>query len=872
MKILLFIFVVILSKISCLPLKAKEKRSLQNKKSDDIVILHTNDVHCGVQDSIGYDGLMLYKKQLLQKYNNVILVDAGDHIQGGIIGTITNGEAIINIMNKLKYDVVTIGNHEFDYEITQLENVAKKLNCGYISANYCFRKNKTSIYPAYKILEIDDKKIKIGFIGVTTPQTLSKTYLITLLDNNGELIYDFLTDNHSQELYARVQQNIDFLKNEKDVDYIIILAHLGIDGDALEENTSAALLKNLKNVNALIDGHTHLVYSKTTLDKDGKNVILAQTGTKLENIGVLIIHEDGTLSHKNINEVPFDSSLADETLNITTRNKKLRYVDKEMNKFINDIFDSFSDTLNKVIGKTDFLLNIYKNATESTQSSTQLSRLNENALCNLVADSMRELGEADISIINAGTVRSDINQGNIRYQDVIDTLPFSNDILIKEIKGQTILEALEFGVRTLPERTPRFPQVSGITFKVDTSINSTVIVDENEVFKKLGNENRVYDVKINGEKLDMDKKYKICSHNFILGGGDGYSMFTDYEITKTSVGVDNEVLLKYIQKNLNGTIPIKYKTSEGRLIKTNGKIFDDISISLLGFNGLNITSKMIQFNTYFTSLEKKQFEFPKQVILEATLSRKSKLRGLQETKKNAYCFIQNEVNETNVKHLCEISGDTSNINNIKIKEPEYSNFAVKLSPLASNYMNNLEEIKNDEKLKNLDKNLIVLQNASLNIKGYSTLISGSVDNNKLPLFNNNKGKLMAKQLPYNNNTYLNCLYDTKEENNFTLKCEIEPNVEYDLDNSLLVDNDKLVIINFQKDAKSTITEDDIIGTTGIRYRSSKKLSKGIIAMIIIVPIVLVAITIGIMLFLIKSRKIERKVIPSESSTDVKNDK
>ena len=136
MKSLLFIFFVILSKISCLPLKAKEKRSLQNKKSDDIVILHTNDVHCGVQDSIGYDGLMLYKKQLLQKYNNVILVDAGDHIQGGIIGTITNGEAIINIMNKLKYDVVTIGNHEFDYEITQLENVAKKLNCGYISIRH----------------------------------------------------------------------------------------------------------------------------------------------------------------------------------------------------------------------------------------------------------------------------------------------------------------------------------------------------------------------------------------------------------------------------------------------------------------------------------------------------------------------------------------------------------------------------------------------------------------------------------------------------------------------------------------------------------------------------------------------------------------
>ena len=553
---------------------------MQTEKSDDIIILHTNDVHCGVQDTIGYDGLMLYKKQLLNKYKNVILVDAGDHIQGGTMGLITNGEAIIEIMNKLGYEVATVGNHEFDYGISQLDAIAKLLDCSYISTNYCYKKNKTSIYPGTKIIEKGGKKI--GFIGVATPQTLSKTFLITLVDEEGEQIYDFLTENHSQELYDKIQKNIDELKKQG-CDYIIILGHLGMHGDALEENTSAGVLKNLKNVNALLDGHSHVVYSQTTPDKDGNNIILAQTGTKLANIGILTIHSNGTLSHQNINEVPYEADLADQTLNVT-RSRTVRYVDKEMNELIANITNSYSDKLKTVVGHTDFLLNVFRSDSESTERNTQFSLNNENALCNLVTDSMREIGNADVSIMNAGTVLIDINPGNITYQDVINTMPFSNDVLVKSIKGQNILEALEFGVRTLPGETTRFPQVSGISYKVDTSINSSVVVDENEVFHSLGKENRVYDVKINGEDLDVNKTYKISSHSFILGGGDGYSMFSDCEILETSLGIDNEVLLNYIKNKLNGTIPSTYKTSEGRLIKTNGKINNDIGISLLGFN------------------------------------------------------------------------------------------------------------------------------------------------------------------------------------------------------------------------------------------------------------------------------------------------
>ena len=242
-----------------------------------------------------------------------------------------------------------------------------------------------------------------------------------------------------------------------------------------------------------------------------------------------------------------------------------------MFEYINSKFNSFSDKLYEVIGKTNFPLNVYKNATQSKESHTQMSRTAENNLCNLVTDAMRYYGGADVTIMNAGSVRDDINEGDITYQEVINTMPFSNDVIVKEITGQDILDALEHGVRHLPGTTSRFPQVSGITYKIDVSINSSVVVDDKEVFVEVGGARRVYDVKINDQDLVIEKVYSIASSSFILGGGDGYSMFSDKEITKTSAGVDNEVLLKYIRDNLKGEIPNEYMEPEGRIIKTMGK-------------------------------------------------------------------------------------------------------------------------------------------------------------------------------------------------------------------------------------------------------------------------------------------------------------
>ena len=842
---------------------------MQTEKSNDIIILHTNDVHCGVQDIIGYDGLMLYKKQLQKKYNNVILVDAGDHIQGGTIGQITNGEAIINIMNKLEYEVATIGDHEFHYGIEQLEKIEKLLDCGYISSNYCFKKNKTSIYPPTKIIEKGGKKI--GFIGVATPQTLSKTFLISILDENGENVYDFLTDNHSQELYDRIQQHIDELKKQN-CDFIIILGHLGMNGDALEENTSAGLLKNLKSINALVDGHSHKVYSMTSPDEDGKNVILVQTGTKLANIGVLTLHENGTLSHFNLDKVPYDPELADETLNVT-RNQVVRHVDKEMNGYINDIYSSFSDKLNEVIGKSDFPLNVFKNASESTDYINLLSGRRENALCNLVTDAMRELGEADVSIMNAGAVPTDIKQGNITYQDIINIMPFSNDVLVKEVTGQTILEALDFGVRSLPDVTTRFPQVSGITFKVDTSINSTVVVDENEVFKKLGDKQRVYDIRVNGEKLDLNKKYTLSSNSFILGGGDGYTMFSDCETVKTAVALDNEAVIKYIKDNLNGTISNKYKTSEGRMIITNGKTNENISISLLGFDNLTITPQLITFNDYIVSLEKVNFEFPKQLNLKTTLTKTTRLRALQETEKEALCIIQNEVNETTAKYLCEIPNDNSDINSIKVKS-NITNFDVKLSPYASEQVSNLKENNNDDKsiADIVNKKIYILDNAYATYEkdDDNLVISGTINN---PLtFSNNELNLTVSKLPNNEKTNLKCTVENGTEYNYRLQCKTDPDTGYELENSLLTDDDKLLITNFKEGAESKINDPTTVPTTipdtsysGHRYKkNSSGLKGGYIALIVVLPIVAIASVAALILCSRKSNPNPNVSMPDDS--------
>lgn len=548
--IIYFIFFIIISEIKALR-KLKEENS-----EDDIIILHTNDVHCGIDDIIGYDGLMLYKKELKLNHKHVLVVDAGDHIQGGTIGLISKGSDIIDIMNYVGYDAVSLGNHEFDYKLEQLYNLTDRANTKYICANFCYRENKTTVFEPYKIIDVEDKKI--GFIGVLTPQALTKSYLHSLVDKKGNLVYDLLTGDDGLELANRIQSYINELRQEKGVSYVILLAHLGYGGDALEQYTSRGLLSNLEGVDAIIDGHTHLVYNTLHKDKNGKDVYIAQAGTKLQNIGKITISSDGKITSEMIDEIPFTEEFPD--IYTITRKGKDRYVDKETYLYLQSIIESHAHEFEEVIGYSDFDLNI-------TKDNIPRIRFEENTLGDLVTDAVRYYGQADIAMMNAGSIRANLLKGNITYNHILNILPFSSRIIVKEVSGQDILNSLEFGMRLLPNRTSRFPQVSGIKFKVDETIKSPVVIDQDENFVKVEGERRVYDVYVGEEKINENKIYKISFDEYLADGGDGYSMFIKYNMTNDTLMADNEVFKHYIIEVLDRKIPDIYQSTQERIVK-----------------------------------------------------------------------------------------------------------------------------------------------------------------------------------------------------------------------------------------------------------------------------------------------------------------
>ena len=564
MSVIFFYLIYIIQIICSLPLNKNLKKSLRkvDELSDDIVLIHLNDVHCGITDKIGYDGFVLYRRELQKKYKNVIAIDVGDHIQGGKIGSISDGEAVINIMNEVKFDVAVLGNHEFDYGIEQLYKLGKNITSKYICANFCYRKNKTHVYDPYKIIEAGNKKI--GFIGVVTPLTFSKTYLSTIKDENGEYVYDFLVNDGEQELYDTIQKYIDELRNDKKVDYVILLTHLGID---IEQYTSNGLLLKIIGVDAVFDGHTHLVYNVTSKDKEKKDIHITQTGTKLESIGQLIIKTDGTLIAETVLEVPKPDDDITGAINVTRSNNE-RWVDENMNNFMKNINDEYKDILNEVIGYSEYELIIKPEG--STDSHLIYCRTRECTAGNLIADAVVTSGKGDFAIINGGSIRNNLKKGNITKGDVIEILPWFNNIFIKELPGQTVIDALEFGVRNYPEPSGGFPQVSlNLSYTFNPDINSTVITDASGIFVNITGERRITNVKLHGEKIDPKKKYNVVMYEYLANGGDGYSLFADYEVSREALVTDTNALSDYIKEDLKGIIPQKYSQPQGRIVATN---------------------------------------------------------------------------------------------------------------------------------------------------------------------------------------------------------------------------------------------------------------------------------------------------------------
>ena len=517
------------------------------------VILHTNDAHVAFEDNIGYDGLALYKEELEEQYDHVLLIDAGDAIQGGPIGAISKGAELIKMMNRLGYDLAVPGNHEFDYGLDELNDRAGELDCGYTCANFCVTGGETVFQP-WRILGAGD--VKIGFIGVVAPDTFTKTSIKDILNEAGEPMYDFLADETGERLAEALQKYIDEVR-EAGADDVILVSHLGNNGSITAQFRCDAIAEKLSGLDMIIDAHSHEIYNRTVKDRTGKEIPIAQAGTRMQAIGQLTVYKDGHLEERLVEEVPEPENIRPERV---TRGGKERYVDPEMKEYMDAIVASYADVMERKIGSLAYDLIVRE------EDGYDISRVEENGLCDLVADAFRSISDTQTAFLNAGSVRNNLEAGDITYNSILNILPYSSDMVIAKVTGQMILDALEFGVAILPDISARFPQVSGITFHVNSGIPSSVKVDDRNQFVSVEGKRRVSDVKIGEEALDPEKTYTLTANSFLMTGGDGYTMFKDAEILRTTMLPDNEVVIKYIEENLGGVIPDLYKDISGTRI------------------------------------------------------------------------------------------------------------------------------------------------------------------------------------------------------------------------------------------------------------------------------------------------------------------
>lgn len=509
-------------------------------KSEDIIILGTSDVHCGIDKNIGYDGLVAYKKAMLEQNQFVTLVDAGDAIQGEAIGTISKGEHIVELLNQVGYDVLVPGNHEFDYGMDQfLNSIAKKVKTPYIACNFITLADKKPVFEGYKMMTYGDKKV--AYVGITTPETLTKSTPTAFQDAKGNWKYDFCNDATGKALYDQVQATVDAAK-KAGANYVVAVAHLGDDPDTAVWKASD-VIKATNGIDALIDGHAHQTHVKETANKDGKLVKCVATGTKLENIGKLVIKKDGTITAENI-----DVKIADKK-------------DADTTKLIKDIKAKSEALLKKVVAKTNVELTI------NGADGKRAVRMTETNLGDLCADAYKFAGKADIAVVNGGGIRTSIPAGDITYEQIISVHPFGNMLCVIEATGQEILDALELGSKSAGAgESGGFLHVSGLTYDINTFIPTSVKTDEKGMFEKVDGAYRVSNVMVGGKKLDLNKTYTLATHNYMIKqAGDGYTMFKDNKLLQDEVMIDNQVLISYITDELKGVVGETYAKPQGRI-------------------------------------------------------------------------------------------------------------------------------------------------------------------------------------------------------------------------------------------------------------------------------------------------------------------
>ena len=504
----------------------------------DVTILYTNDVHTYIDNKSPkptYAAIAALKKSIEDTGRDVLLVDAGDHIQGTAYGSMDDGATIIELMNEAGYDLATPGNHEFDYGMARAKAVLREADFPYVSCNWVDLRTGLNVLPSVKFFFVGGRKI--AFVGVTTPETFTKsTPAYFMNDAQTKYIYDILGGEDGQKLYDAVQKAID--KAEFwGADTIIGLGHLGVDPSS-SPWTSEEVIAHTHGFTAFIDGHSHTVMAnKQVTDASGKVVTLTQTGSYFKNIGKMTVGADGTITTELIDTYEgLDAAVAATASN-----------------WISAVDDMLGEEI--AVGDTKFYIN-------DPATGKRRIRSGETNLGDFVADGIYtyfneiEQLDCDIAMMNGGGIRTDVSAGDWSFKTCKQISPFGNVACLMAVTGQQIQDALEFGARFVgPEGKENggFLHVAGATYEIHTDIPNTVRTDDKNVWQGSATGTprvqnvRIYDRKTGTyEPLDLNRTYALAGMNYTLRNlGDGFAMFDGAELIKDYVAEDYLVMSTY---------------------------------------------------------------------------------------------------------------------------------------------------------------------------------------------------------------------------------------------------------------------------------------------------------------------------------------
>lgn len=503
----------------------------------DVTILYTNDVHTYIDNKSPkptYAAIAALKKSIEDTGRDVLLVDAGDHIQGTAYGSMDDGATIIELMNEAGYDLATPGNHEFDYGMARAKAVIREADFPYVSCNWVDLRTGFNVLPSVKFFFVGGRKI--AFVGVTTPETFTKsTPAYFMNDAQTKYIYDILGGEDGQKLYDAVQKAID--KAEFwGADTIIGLGHLGVDPSS-SPWTSEEVIAHTHGFTAFIDGHSHTVMAnKQVTDASGKAVTLTQTGSYFKNIGKMTVGADGTITTELINTYEgLDAAVAATASN-----------------WISAVDDMLGEEI--AVGDTKFYIN-------DPATGKRRIRSGETNLGDFVADGIytyfNEIEElhCDVAIMNGGGIRTDVEAGPWSFKTCKTVSPFGNVACLMSVTGQQIQDALEFGARFAGaegKENGGFLQVAGARYTIHTGTPNTVQTDDKNVWTGSAATPRVSNVEIYDkttgtyQPLDPNATYALAGMNYTLRNlGDGFAMFDGATLIKDYVSEDYLVMSSY---------------------------------------------------------------------------------------------------------------------------------------------------------------------------------------------------------------------------------------------------------------------------------------------------------------------------------------